>query len=207
MAKSKHSQAWLREQERDPYVIAAKKAGYRSRASYKLLEITQKFSILGRGMTVIDLGAAPGGWSQIVGKGVGAEGRVIAVDLLPMAALDNVTVIEGDLSSDEVLNRIMRELNDKKVDLVISDMAPNLSGISEVDQPAAMYLVELALELCRSVLKDGGSFVTKVFEGEGIGDLRIALKRSFSDTANYKPSASRDRSRELYLVNRVYRRL
>lgn len=205
MAKSKLSQAWLREHERDPYVIAARKAGYRSRASYKLLEIHQKFSILGPGMTVVDLGAAPGGWSQVARTSVGGEGQVIAVDLLPMAALDNVTVIEGDFRSDEVLGRIMRELNDKKVDLVISDMAPNLSGISEVDQPTAMYLVELALELCGSVLKDGGSFVTKVFEGEGIGKMRAALRRSFSSTANYKPSASRDRSRELYLVNRGYR--
>ncbi len=205
MAKKKSSsKAWLKEHREDPYVQQAQREGYRSRACYKLLEIQERDRLIRPGMTVLDLGSAPGGWSQVAVALVGHSGRVIASDILPMDSLAGVEFIEGDFTSDEVFEQILAVIGDTPVDLVISDMAPNMSGVNAVDQPRSIYLVELALDMARRVLAPGGSFVSKVFQGEGFDELFRGAKDSFDKVLTRKPKASRPRSREVYLVARDF---
>ena len=200
MARSKSSKRWLQEHFNDEYVQKAQREGYRSRASYKLIELQQRDRLVKPGMTVMDLGAAPGGWSQLVADWVGSNGRVIASDILPMDSLAGVEFIQGDFTEDAVYQRILASLGDRPVDLVISDMAPNLSGMKDMDQPRAMYLAELALELAQATLHDGASFLVKVFQGAGFEDYHWQLKQSFQTVKTRKPGASRQRSREVYLL-------
>jgi 23S rRNA (uridine2552-2'-O)-methyltransferase len=205
MAKKRSSsKAWLKEHREDPYVQRAQREGYRSRACYKLLELQQKDRLLRPGMTVVDLGSAPGSWSQVAAELLGDRGRIIASDILPMDSLSDVTFIQGDFTEEPVLQQILDALGDRKVDLVMSDMAPNMSGLSDVDQPRAIYLVELALEMCRQVLAPGGAFVAKVFQGEGFDALLADARASFGKVLTRKPAASRPRSREVYLVARDF---
>ncbi|MGD8497667.1 MAG: 23S rRNA (uridine(2552)-2'-O)-methyltransferase RlmE [Chromatiales bacterium] len=204
MARSKSSRRWLKEHFDDPYVREAQAAGYRSRAAFKLLEIQAKDRLLRPGMTVVDLGAAPGGWSQVAAAAVGARGRVLATDLLEMDPLPGVEFIQGDFREQEVLDRLLASLGADKADLVISDMAPNISGMGAVDQPRAMYLAELALELCREVLRPGGDLLVKLFQGQGFDAYMAELRRVFRQVRVRKPKASRARSRELYVLARNY---
>ena len=198
--KRSSSKAWLKEHRDDPYVQQAQREGYRSRACYKLLELQERDSLIRSGMSVLDLGSAPGGWSQVATAQLGDHGRVIASDILPMDSLAGVTFIQGDFTEEDVFQRIVEALEGKLVDLVISDMAPNMSGVSAVDQPRAMYLVELALDMAQQVLALGGSFVAKVFHGEGFDQVFQAARGSFAKVLTRKPRASRPRSREVYLV-------
>ncbi len=200
MGRSKSSHRWLQEHERDQYVQRSRKDGYRSRASYKLLDLDARDKLLKPGMTVVDLGAAPGGWSQVAVEKVGERGRVIASDILAMDAIAGVTFIQGDFTEQPVLDAILAALAGRPADLVISDMAPNMSGMRAVDQPRAMYLVELAVNLAFNIVKPGGNFVAKVFHGEGFDDLLKEMRNHFSAVVIRKPSASRARSREVYLV-------
>lgn len=204
MTRSKSSKRWLREHFDDPYVRRAQEEGYRSRAAFKLLEIQKKDRLLRPGMTVLDLGAAPGGWSQVAARIVGPRGRVIATDLLGVEAIPGVEFIQGDFREDEVLQRILASLGDSRADLVISDMAPNLSGMGAVDQPRAMYLAELALDLARETLRPGGDLLVKLFQGEGFDAFMSALRSHFGRVQIRKPKASRPRSRELYVLARNY---
>ena len=205
MARSKSSNGWLQEHFKDQYVKASQEDGYRSRASYKLIELNDKDRLIKPAMTVIDLGAAPGGWSQVAADLVGHKGFVLASDILPMNSLAGVEFIEGDFTEADVFDRLLLALNDRPVDVVISDMAPNMSGIADVDQPKAMYLVELALDMARNVLKPGGSFICKVFQGEGFDDWMRDVRTSFSKVSTRKPNASRARSREVYLVAKGFK--
>jgi 23S rRNA (uridine2552-2'-O)-methyltransferase len=198
MAKS--SKAWMREHVTDPFVRRANAEGYRSRAAYKLQQIAQRDRLLRPGMTVVDLGAAPGGWSQVAAKAVGPTGRVIAVDVLEMAQVPGVIVIRGDFQDDETLQAVERALEGRPVDLVISDMAPNLSGIATVDQARAAGLAEIALEFALRHLKPHGNFLVKTFRGAGYDELVATLRRSFVELHTRKPEASRSRSSEVYLV-------
>jgi len=202
MGRSKSSQRWLQEHNSDHYVKLAQQDGYRSRASYKLLELHKKDRLFKPGMTVVDLGAAPGGWSQVAVTLVGDKGRVVASDILPMDSIAGVDFVEGDFTEESVLDEILELLEGQQADLVISDMAPNMSGMKAVDQPKAMYLIELALELACQILKPEGVFVAKVFHGEGFDDFLRDTKRRFQQVVTRKPDASRSRSREVYLVAR-----
>jgi 23S rRNA (uridine2552-2'-O)-methyltransferase len=206
MAKKRSSsKAWLKEHRDDPYVQQAQREGYRSRACYKLLELQERDKLIRPGMTVLDLGSAPGGWSQVAIALVGASGKVIASDILPMEHLEGVNFIEGDFTEQKVLQQILDALEGKRVDLVISDMAPNMSGVHAVDQPRAIYLVELALDMARQVLSPGGTFVTKLFHGEGFDQVFAQAKDSFQKVLTRKPKASRARSSEVYLVAKAFR--
>ncbi|MGB0468645.1 MAG: 23S rRNA (uridine(2552)-2'-O)-methyltransferase RlmE [Pontibacterium sp.] len=205
MAKSKSSGRWMQEHFDDHYVKLSKEQGYRSRASFKLIELNQKDKLFKRGMTVVDLGAAPGGWSQVAAELVGDTGRMVASDLLPMDSIAGVEFVQGDFTEEEVLERILKALGDEPADLVISDMAPNMSGMSGVDQPAAMYLVELALDMARQVLKPGGTFLAKVFQGEGCDEYIKDMRQSFDKVITRKPEASRPRSREVYLLGKGFK--
>jgi 23S rRNA (uridine2552-2'-O)-methyltransferase len=198
--KRSSSKAWMQEHRSDPYVQQAQREGYRSRACYKLLELQDKDRLIRPGMLVLDLGSAPGGWSQVAVELVGHKGRVVASDILPMDSLAGVEFIEGDFTEDGIFGQILAAIGDSPVDLVISDMAPNMSGMSTVDQPRSMYLVELALDMARQVLAPGGSFVAKVFQGEGFDALYRDVRDSFGKVLTRKPRASRPRSREVYLV-------
>lgn len=189
----------------DRYVKLSKEEGYRSRASYKLIELNQKDKLFRPGMTVVDLGAAPGGWSQVAAELVGDTGRIVASDILPMDAMAGVEFVQGDFTEEEVLHRILKALGDEPADLVISDMAPNMSGMNSVDQPAAMYLVELALDMAREVLKPGGNFLAKVFQGEGFDEYMKEMRQSFDKVITRKPDASRARSREVYLLGKGFK--
>ncbi|MDU8360424.1 23S rRNA (uridine(2552)-2'-O)-methyltransferase RlmE [Pseudomonas syringae group sp. J309-1] len=205
MARSKTSHNWLKEHFDDKYVKMAQKDGYRSRASYKLLEIQEKDKIIRPGMTVIDLGAAPGGWSQVTSRLIGGHGRLIASDILEMDSIPDVTFIQGDFTEDAVLAQILEAVGNTQVDLVISDMAPNMSGLSAVDMPRAMFLCELALDLAGRVLRPGGDFLIKVFQGEGFDMYHKDIRKLFDKVQMRKPSSSRDRSREQYLLGRGFR--
>lgn len=205
MARSKTSGRWLREHFDDEYVKKAQKEGYRSRAVYKLLEIQDKDRILRPGMTVVDLGAAPGGWSQVAAELVGDNGRVVALDILPMDALAGVSFIQGDFREDEPLQALLELLAGRPVDLVMSDMAPNISGMKSVDQPRGIYLVELAIDFARQVLRPGGDLLVKVFQGEGFDEVLKQFRASFDKVVVRKPKASRPRSREVYLLGRGYK--
>ena len=200
MARSKSSKQWLKEHFEDAYVRQSKESGLRSRASFKLLEIQEKDKIFKGGMTVVDLGAAPGGWSQIAAKLVGKSGKVIASDILPMDALQGVEFVQGDFSEDQVLQKLQLMLPREGADLVISDMAPNMTGMKVIDQAKLMNLAELALDLARSVLKPGAYLLVKVFQGEGMDQFKSDLRRSFKSVKVRKPNASRARSSEIYLL-------
>jgi len=200
VSRSKTSKAWLKQHFDDAYVKQSKAAGYRSRASFKLLEIQEKDKFVKPGMSVLDLGAAPGGWSQVAAQLVGDTGRVIASDILAMDPIAGVCFVQGDFTEQEVYDRLLAELSDSKLDLVISDMAPNMSGMKEIDQPQAMYLAELALEMANSALKINGSLLVKVFQGEGLQQFQHALKARFASVTVRKPKSSRPRSREIYLL-------
>ncbi len=204
MKKSKSSRQWLDRHLNDEYVKRAQIDGYRSRAAYKLLEIQKKDQIIKPAQTVVDLGAAPGGWSQIAKKLVGPKGKLIALDILSMDALAGVDFIQGDFREDEPLRELQQLLGGKPVDLVISDMAPNVSGMAAVDQPQAMYLCELALEFAREELRSQGDFLIKVFQGEGFEAYLKELRASFTKVVTRKPAASRAKSREVYLLARGY---
>lgn len=200
MARSKSSDRWLREHFSDQHVIRAKKEGYRSRACYKLMELDDKDRFIKPGITLVDLGAAPGGWSQVAVERVGHHGKVIASDILAMDSLAGVEFIQGDFTEEIVYQRIIDALGGKKADLVISDMAPNMSGMKAVDQPTSMYLAELALDMARQTLSPGGAFVTKLFMGEGFDQYLKQAKASFKRVVTRKPSSSRPRSTEVYMV-------
>lgn len=202
---AKTSKAWMREHVTDPFVKRANAEGYRSRAAYKLQQIAERDKLLKPGMTVVDLGAAPGGWSQVVAKAVGPTGRVIAVDVLEMAQVPGVTVIHGDFEDAKTLEAVEHALEGRQVDLVISDMAPNLSGIAAVDQARAAALAELALEFALNHLKPHGNFLVKTFQGAGYDELVATLRRSFVQLVTRKPEASRSRSSEVYLLGRKVR--
>lgn len=205
MAKKRgSSKRWLKEHFDDSYVMRAKQEGYRSRACYKLMELHDRDRLFAPGMTVLDLGSAPGGWSQVAVERVGERGRVIASDILPMDGLAGVEFIQGDFTEQQVFDSIMETLNGQAVDIVISDMAPNMSGVAAVDQPQSMYLVELAVDMARQVLRPGGLFVAKVFQGEGFDQLLRELRTSFKAVHSRKPAASRARSREVYLVGKGF---
>lgn len=205
MARSKTSHRWLKEHFDDPYVKMAQRDGYRSRASYKLLEIQEKDRILRPGMTVVDLGAAPGGWSQVTSRVIGDKGILIASDILPMDSIPDVTFIQGDFTEDEVFAKLLEAIGENPVDLVISDMAPNMSGLPAVDMPRAMFLCELALDLCTRVLRPGGDFLIKIFQGEGFDTYLKMVRENFEKVQMRKPLSSRDRSREQYLLARGFR--
>ena len=200
MSRSKSSQNWLREHHDDVYVLQARKDGYRSRAVYKLIEIQQKDKILKPGQFVLDLGAAPGGWSEYVAQFADSRGRLIAVDLLPMEPIGGVEFIQGDFTESVVLDQILELVDKQTLDLVLSDMAPNISGVETIDQPKSMYLAELAFELARDCLNENGSFVVKLFQGEGFEELTSAFRLAFKSVKYRKPKASRARSREIYAV-------
>ena len=199
---AKTSKAWMREHVTDLYVKRAQAEGYRSRAAYKLQQIAERDKLLGPGMTVVDLGAAPGGWTQVAAKAVGPAGRVIAVDILEMAQVPGVTLIRGDFQDEATLQAVERALEGRPVDLVISDMAPNLSGIASVDQARAAGLAELALEFALTHLKPQGNLLVKTFQGAGYDELVATLRRSFVQLLTRKPEASRSRSSEVYLLGR-----
>lgn len=200
MARSRSSEEWLKEHFDDEFVVRAQQEGYRSRAAYKLLEINEKDKLLKRGMTVVDLGAAPGGWSQIVADIVGSEGMVVALDILQMDPLPGVEVLLGDFQEEEVFNHLLTTLDGRPVDVVLSDMAPNMSGMRSIDQPKAMYLCELTLDLARNVLKPGGNMLLKLFQGEGSDAFIKECRKNFRKIVIRKPAASRARSREVYVL-------
>lgn len=191
---------WMKEHLTDEYVQKAKDEGYVSRAAYKLLEIQEKDKILKFGQRVVDLGAAPGGWSQVASEIVGSKGKVVAIDLLPMEVAGDIIFIQGDFREQEILDQLFAVLEDEKVDVVLSDMAPNISGQKSIDQPRTTYLVELALDCAFKTLKPGGTFLAKVFQGEGVDAIINQLKTRFKSYKTRKPKSSRARSREIYLL-------
>ena len=205
MARSKSSGSWLQEHVNDPYVKQARQEGYRSRASYKLIQLNEKDRLIRPGMLVVDLGCAPGGWSQVAGRLVGAKGKVVASDILPMEPLKNVDFIQGDFTEEAVLNQILARLEGRKPDLILCDIAPNISGIDVADQASSIYLVELALDMARQVLKPKGDFVAKVFQGAGSEAYLKELRSSFEKLMIRKPAASRPRSREVYVVAKGFK--
>jgi 23S rRNA (uridine2552-2'-O)-methyltransferase len=200
MKASKTSKQWMREHLNDPYVQLAQKEGYRSRAAYKLLEIDEKDGLLKAGMVVVDLGATPGGWSQVAATKVGRGGKVIALDLLDMQPIGGVEFIQGDFREDEVLAKLETSLQGKQIGLVVSDMAPNMSGVDSIDQARAMYLAELALDFATQHLHVGGAFLIKVFQGVGFEEYLKLMRTRFARVVTRKPKASRDRSSEQYLL-------
>lgn len=199
-SNSKSSRRWLREHFSDQYVKKAQQEGFRSRAVYKLLELQDHDKLFKPGMTIIDLGAAPGGWSQVLVDMVGQKGRVIALDILPMDPIPDVEFIQGDFTEDAILDQLLQALGPAKADWVVSDMAPNMSGIDSVDQPRSMQLAELAFDLAQQVLNDRGGFLVKTFQGEGFDEFLKNLRAYFKKVIIRKPKASRDRSREVYLL-------
>lgn len=195
----------MKEHFDDPYVKKSQKDGYRSRAVYKLEELDQKYKLLGKGVTVVDLGAAPGGWSQYAAYKMGSQGKIFALDILEMDPLPDVDFIQGDFREEAVLNQLLDKIGERKADLVLSDMAPNMSGVDAVDQPRGMYLCELALELAQTVLAKGGNYVVKVFQGEGFDEYIRQCRQLFDKVLIRKPDASRGRSREVYVVGLGYK--
>jgi len=195
----------MREHINDPYVQKAKAEGYRSRAAYKLLELDKKDRLLVSGQLLVDLGAAPGSWSQVAVARLGSKGRVVAVDLLPMEPLPGVQFVQGDFREQEVLDALLLALGGRKADLVISDLAPNISGIGVSDQARSMYLCELALEFARQCLKPGGSLLVKVFQGAGFTEFLAGMRKAFVKVGSRKPEASRGRSSEMYLLGRGFK--
>ena len=200
MAKKGSSRRWMHEHLSDEFVKKAQKEGYRSRAVYKLLEIVEKKAIIRNGDKVLDLGAAPGGWSQVAAKLVGSQGKVIASDILPIELIDGVEFLQGDFTEQSVYDDLLVMTDGAKVDVVLSDMAPNMSGQLSVDQPKSMYLAELAIEMAIKTLNPGGSFVVKVFQGDGFDVFVQNAKKAFKKVSVIKPKASRPRSKEVYLL-------
>ncbi|RUO65676.1 23S rRNA Um-2552 2'-O-methyltransferase [Pseudidiomarina planktonica] len=203
--RSASSTRWLQEHFSDHYVQKAQKKGLRSRAVFKLEELQQRDKLIKPGMTVVDLGAAPGGWSQYVVEQLQGNGRVIACDILPMDPIAGVDFLEGDFRDEAVLAALLSRIGGATVDVVLSDMAPNMSGNGNVDLPRSMYLVELALDMCRQVLKPGGTFVVKVFHGQGFEEFLRECRAAFTSVRTRKPDSSRARSREVYLVATGYK--
>ena len=193
------SKRWLNEHHSDEYVKRAREQGYASRAAYKLIELNSKDKLFKQGMGVVDLGSAPGGWSQVAMEQIGRNGRVVAVDLLPMDPVEGVTFIQGDFTEQQVLDSLLATVGSDGVDLVMSDMAPNISGNKCVDQPRSVYLVELALDCAYNLLNKNGTFLAKVFQGEGVDALLAAMKQYFRVVKIRKPKASRARSSEIYI--------
>jgi len=205
MSKPRRSAgSWRERQERDPFVLQARKEGWRSRAVYKLEQIDQKERLLKPGMVCVDLGSAPGSWSQYVTEKLKGKARIVAVDLLPMDVLPDVEFVEGDFRDDQIFEQLLQSVGEGGADLVMSDMSPNITGTKVVDQPRSMYLVELALDMARRVLKPGGNFVCKVFQGEGFDQFVRDARNSFERVRVIKPKASRAGSREVYLVARNF---
>jgi 23S rRNA (uridine2552-2'-O)-methyltransferase len=200
MPRSKSSPRWLKQHFSDPYVKRAQKEGLRSRSAYKLLEIQEKTKLIKPGMTVVDLGAAPGGWSQLALGIVGSIGKVYALDILPMEPLSHVEFLQGDFREESVMQQLLQRVQSKPIDLVISDMAPNFSGVRSVDQPRSIYLAELALGFAQKVLNPKGCFIVKTFQGEGFEAFLKNLRSLFAKVTIRKPSASRGSSAEVYLV-------
>lgn len=197
--KSKN-RSWIKQHVNDPYVKQSQRDGYRSRASYKLLEIVEKDRLIRSGMTVVDLGSAPGGWSQVAARLVGDDGRVHALDILPMDPIAGVDFIQGDFTEDAIFTQLIDLIGNRAVDLVISDIAPNLSGNKAVDQPAMIYLAELGVDLANRVLSKNGVFIAKLFQGQGFDPFVQQVRTLFNGVSIIKPDASRSRSREVYLV-------
>ncbi|MBU6198462.1 MAG: 23S rRNA (uridine(2552)-2'-O)-methyltransferase RlmE [Xanthomonadaceae bacterium] len=200
MARSKSSSRWLKEHFSDPFVKRAQAEGWRSRAVFKLEELIERDRLLKPGMVVVDLGAAPGGWSQMVRERLGDAGRIVALDILPMQGIAGVEFIEGDFREDEVLQRLEATLNGAPVDLVLSDIAPNMSGVDSADQARAMHLAELAKEFAAVHLKPGGAFVVKLFQGRGFDEYLKSLRKAYERVSMRKPKASRARSAEVYAI-------
>jgi 23S rRNA (uridine2552-2'-O)-methyltransferase len=205
MARSKSSGDWLQRHVSDPFVKQAQKEGYRSRAAYKLIQLNERDRFLQPNSLVVDLGSAPGGWSQVAGRTVGRRGRVVATDILPMDALPNVDFIQGDFTDEAVLAQVLEALGNRKPEVIISDIAPNISGIDSSDQAKSMYLVELALDMARQTLKSGGTFVVKVFQGVGSEQYLKDVRKSFGKVSIRKPEASRSESREVYFVAKEFK--
>ena len=200
MSKANNSKNWIKGHVKDPFVIQAQKDGYRSRAAYKLIEIDKKYKIIKSGITAVDLGAAPGGWSQVLSKKIGLNGKVVGIDLLEVPPIQGIDFIQGDFMQEDILNEMVDKLENKPVDLVISDMAPNLTGMKAVDQPAMIYLAELAVDLVQQVMTDDGIFIAKLFQGEGFDEFVRNTRTVFNVVSLKKPDASRAKSREVYLV-------
>jgi 23S rRNA (uridine2552-2'-O)-methyltransferase len=200
MKPTRTSKAWMQEHLNDEFVKRAQKEGYRARAAYKLIEIDDKDKLIKPGMTIVDLGSTPGSWSQVAVQRLKGQGKVIALDILDMTEIAGVTFIQGDFREEAVLKRLLEALNNKPVDLVIADMAPNISGVKDVDQAGAAYLTELALEFSSEWLKPGGNFLVKVFVGSGFDGIVKTMRQRFDKVVTRKPKASRDRSSEVYLL-------
>ena len=200
MSKTLSSKRWLKEHFTDDYVKRAQKEGYRSRAAYKLLEIQKKDNFIKPGMTVVDLGAAPGGFTQVALKFVKSSGKIFALDLLPIVPIDNVEFIQGDFTRSEIIAELLAKVKNNKADVVLSDMSPNISGIAASDQAKSIYLAELALEFVQTVLKPDGVFLVKLFQGIGFDEYLAVLRQNFKKVVIRKPKASRDRSKELYVL-------
>jgi 23S rRNA (uridine2552-2'-O)-methyltransferase len=205
MPRSKSSNEWLRRHVNDPFVKQAQLDGYRSRSAYKLIELNEKDRLIKPGMRILDLGSAPGGWSQVAGKLVGRKGRVLATDILSMDPIANVDFIQGDFTDDKVVEQLLAWLGGGRFDLIISDIAPNLSGIDSADQAGSMYFLELALDTVRKTLKPGATFAAKMFQGSGSDEYVRDLRKSFEKVLIRKPAASRAQSREVYLVAKGFR--
>jgi len=200
--KHKFVKAWMQEHLNDPYVQEARRRGYRSRAAFKLIELAERDKLLKPGMTVVDLGAAPGSWSQVLRERLGPNGTIVAIDLLPMDGIAGVTFVQGDFRTDEGLAAIDAALGEAKVDLVVSDIAPNLSGIESADQARSVHMGELALEFAVGRLRPGGDLLVKVFQGAGLAEFQRAMGGHFTKVYVRKPKSSRDRSRETFLVGK-----
>ena len=200
MSRSKSSSRWLQEHHQDEYVLKARAQGYRSRAVFKLAEVQQKDHVLKPGQLVLDLGAAPGGWSEYASTIIGDQGKIIALDLLPLEPIAGVTFLQGDFTEQETLDRLLALIGDRRFDLVLSDMAPNLSGMDSVDQPRSIYLAELAFDLAENFLNSTGVFVVKLFQGAGSEELISSFRRRFRSVKLRKPDASRSRSSEIYAI-------
>lgn len=205
MAQSASSKKWMDQHVSDPYVKKAQADGYRSRASYKLIEINEKDKLFHPGSIVMDLGAAPGGWSQVIAPLIGDSGHLISSDILPMDSIIGAHFIQGDFTEESVYNEILAALDNKKVDVVVSDMAPNLTGVKTTDQYSSIYLVELALDMARNVLKPNGSFCAKVFQGVGYEAYVKEVRQSFNKVVIRKPAASRPKSREVYVMAKGFK--
>ena len=205
MARSKSSNQWMQEHFDDEYVKKARAMGYRSRSTFKLVEIQEKDKIIKPGMNVIDLGAAPGGWSDYARKIVGKKNKVIALDLLEIEPIEGVDFIQGDFRENDVLDELYRVLEGAPVDLVMSDMAPNISGNKEMDQPRSIYLAELALDTAQTVLNKGGTFLIKMFQGAGFDEYKRDVTKSFSSIVIRKPKSSRARSNEVYILAKGFK--
>ena len=200
MSKANNSKNWIKGHVKDPFVIQAQKDGYRSRAAYKLIEIDKKYKIIKSGITAVDLGAAPGGWSQVLSKKIGLKGKVVGIDLLEVAPIKGIDFIQGDFMQEEILNEMVGKLENKAVDLVISDMAPNISGIKMVDQQKAIYLNELAFDFASKHLKQNGYFLVKSFVGKDFEEFFKNLRSCFKKVYKIKPDSSRSRSAEIFLL-------